>query len=161
MPKIKKVLIWRGGVEKEIYPWNKWYRYVRLSLWSNSRNASTHYVQIKCFVNWTNVALNKTVTAISWTREDSTALSRWVNGSESPTGTYIWFSGASTLQVDLWDTYKIETITFWNYYWDSRYYTGVKLECSWDWNSRTTYWDTSVDWTYYESSSWKTVTVLT
>lgn len=67
----------------------KKYRYVRLSLGGNNRNASTHYVQIKAFVGSTNVALNKTVTQIKGTREDTTALSRRVNGSQTPTNTYI------------------------------------------------------------------------
>ena len=63
------------------------------------------------------------------------------------------------MQVDLGDKYELTSITFWNYYGDSRYYSGVKLECSKDGTTWDTYRDTSVNGTYYESSSGKTVTI--
>lgn len=140
--------------------WKK-YRYIRRATQRNSKNNSTHYIQIKAFVWTTNVALNKTASVVYWTRESSpsTNINRITNWNSSDWNNYCWFSNASQVQVDLWDLYKLNTITRRNYFWDSRIYYGVLIQCSKDWITRDTYRDTNVDWTFYESSSWKTITI--
>ena len=137
-------------------------RYIRNSLnWSNVNNHS-HRTQIEAYSSWVNVALNKTVTQIYWTKDpgNDTPLSRITNWTIA-TSPYYDIMTSWQIQVDLGQTYLIESITMWHYYWDGRIYNDNVLEISSDWTNWETVFNSSVDGTYSETSAWKTVYLST
>ena len=138
----------------------KKYRYIRHTLWSNNKNSSTHFVELKAFVNGVNVALNKSVSIVSGSsaREDYKNLWIFVD-NDITADNYLWFRGRAWLQIDLWAGYELETITFWNYWSDGRYYNQNVVQVSEDGTNRVTVFDSSINGTYTETSAWKTITV--
>ena len=138
-------------------------RYIRCYVnWSNV-NTSNHFVELKAMVWSTNVALNKSVTIVrstlySGTPKQPAAFVDW----DTNTNNYVDLTSNSTwgwLQVDLWQVYDLESITIRHYYSDWRVYNQNVIQISEDWDERTTIFDSSVNWTYSETSSWKTITL--
>lgn len=153
------MLIINCNEEAESYIKKK-YRYIKHTCgWSN-KNSSSHFVELKAFVNWTNVAYNKTVSVVSWSsaREDGYSLSRFVD-NDINTNNYLWFRGRAGLQIDLWQGYELETITFWNYYGDWRIYTNNVIQVSEDGINWKTLFDSETDGRYSETSAGKTISV--
>lgn len=138
----------------------KKYRYIKHTLGSNSLNTSTHFVELKAFVNGVNVALNKSVSIVSGSsaREDYKNLWIFVD-NDITANNYLWFRGRAGLQIDLWQGYELETITFWNYWSDGRYYRQNVLQVSEDGVNWVTLFNSDTDGTYTETNAGKTVRV--
>ena len=143
----------------------KEYRYIQCYLnWSN-KNQNSHFVELEAYVWTTNVARNKTVTICKWTIDPGSpkqpsAFTDWDKTSNNYVdlaANISWWWGG--LQVDLWQKYKLNYIKIRHYYSDSRIYSWNVVLASRDWIKRYTLFDSSVDWTYSESSSWKTINI--
>lgn len=140
------------------------YRYIRCHINWNSINNSNHFLELEAYYNGTNVALNKTVTIAVWSMYPSSPRQpvAFTDGDKNTNNyvdlladTSIW----GTLQVDLWQKYKITRIKLRHYYGDSRYYKDNIVTVSGDWTNRTTLFNSNTQGTYYESSSWKTINI--
>lgn len=141
----------------------KKYRYIRCHINWNSKNSSNHFLELEAYYNWTNVARWKTVTIAYWSMNSSSprqpvAFTDW----DKNTNNYVDLAANTngwTLQVDLGQAYELSHLILWHYFWDTRYYNDNVVTASRNWTKRDTLFDSNVSWTYYESSSWKTINI--
>lgn len=161
---IENIWRWEDWVDKYYqntsgrYTQRKWLsmRYIRNSMSWNNLNTSNHWVEIEA-MNWTtNVALQKTVTLVSGTYE-SNDINRIVDWNKVADNYYSTRNWAATIQIDLWQIYKINEINMRHYFTDSRYYYSNNLQASPDWVNWTTLFNSDITWTYNELPTWKTV----
>ena len=142
----------------------KKYRYIRCHVNWNSVNQSNHFVELEAYYNWTNVALNKTVTVAAWTVHSTSPKqpAAFVDWDKTSNNYCDWTANASvwfTLQVDLGQAYELNYLKLWHYYSDWRSYNDNIVTASRNWTKRDTLFNSNVSWTYRETSSWKTINI--
>ena len=94
---------------------------------SNKNNANNHWVEVEALVkngdSYTNVALNKTVTATSGS---GTNLNKITNG-DLTVSEYGYIAAGKGIVIDLGAEYPVDYIRVWHYWDDDRYYKGETL----------------------------------
>lgn len=144
MPKIKRVLIRGGGIENEIYPWGRWYRYIKRDITAVKSNVwTTQASEFEiCDENWTKMPWPTwtTITANHpWNNNEwIEKLIDWSTSTKYCTG----YNPEIIIVIDVWEWNKIDISQYPKYKW----YTANDV-ANRDPNSWTIQW--SNDWTDY------------
>lgn len=143
------------GTNKKYFPTK--IRYIRDWLNGSTANTGNHWAEIQAINReGTNVALNKTVTALS----GGANLNLITDGIVNNTYGHATGSMLNYITIDLGDTHNLKEITVWHYYADSRTYYKTKTEVSEDGTNWFSVFDSDIEGTYVETASGKKIDLI-